>query len=176
MLQITCAFRCNGIWPRSASHWPTPGSLWPAAETVKEVHYEGFDLLSKDMVSPFQAAAAAQAAAQVAAAAGSAPGTAGQPNSAAQHAAAAAKQQAQNSMEGDAWAISMHNAEDHLLRHLNRRKIFAIVKTLRDRHLSFAGSPISNYIIKTLVLYECEKHVSDAEWHEFCLGDRVIGA
>lgn len=84
-------------------------------------------------------------------------------------------QNAQSSMEGDAWAISMTNAEDHLLRHLNRRKVFAILKTLRDRHLNFSGTPISNYIMKTLVLYECEKHVNDTEWHEFCLGDRIIG-
>ncbi|KAI1725270.1 mab-21 protein domain-containing protein [Ditylenchus destructor] len=78
-------------------------------------------------------------------------------------------------MEGDAWAMSMTQAENLLLTHLNRRKVLSILKTLRDRHLDYIDSPISNYIIKTLVLYECEKHVSEAEWGDFCLGDRVIG-
>ncbi|CAD5217411.1 unnamed protein product [Bursaphelenchus okinawaensis] len=149
VVTVTCAFRCNGIWPRSASHWPAPGSSWPAPEIVKEVHYEGFDLLSKDMSGPFQNQLPPQNAAK--------------------------NQAAQSSMESDAWAISMVNAEDHLLRHVNRRMVYAILKTLRDRHLNFAATPVSNYIIKTLVLYECEKHINDAEWHEFCLGDRVIG-
>lgn len=80
-------------------------------------------------------------------------------------------------MEGDAWAISMANAEDILLGNhaTNRHKTYTILKTLRDRHLNFNGSPITNYIMKTLVLYECEKHVSDYEWQDFSLGDRVIG-
>lgn len=47
IVQITCAFRCNGIWPRSASHWPSPnlaGGAWPGPVTAAEVKTEGFDL------------------------------------------------------------------------------------------------------------------------------------
>lgn len=87
----------------------------------------------------------------------------------------------------------MAHAEDILLGNhsTNRHKAYTILKTLRDRHFSFNGSPITNYIMKTLVLYECEKHVSDhgkiffakihflklkfLEWEDYCLGDRVIG-
>lgn len=46
-VQLTCAFRCNGIWPRSVNHWPS--SVWPNQELVKEVQVEGFDLLSKEV-------------------------------------------------------------------------------------------------------------------------------
>uniref|UniRef100_A0A915LCN6 Uncharacterized protein n=1 Tax=Meloidogyne javanica TaxID=6303 RepID=A0A915LCN6_MELJA len=89
IVQLTCAFRCNGIWPRSANHWPSPQIQWPSAEVAKEVRIEGFNLL--------------------------------------------------------------------------------------NRHLNFAGSSVTNYLIKNLVLYECEKHYSDNEWHDFCIGDRLIG-
>jgi len=78
-------------------------------------------------------------------------------------------------MEGDAWMISMTQAEQILLEHINRGRVFSILKTLRDRHLNFAGSSVTNYLIKNLVLYECEKHYSDNEWHDFCIGDRLIG-
>ncbi|KAI6177431.1 Mab-21 domain-containing protein [Aphelenchoides bicaudatus] len=147
VVQVVCAFRCNGIWPRSASHWPGPSIAWPSPELVKEVRYEGFDLLM-----PTQSASAASTSQNK-------------------------QQNPASSMEGDAWAISMANAEDILLGNhtTNRHKTYTILKTLRDRHLNFNGSPINNYIIKTLVLYECEKHSSDHEWQDFCLGDRVIG-
>lgn len=142
IVQITCAFRCNGIWPRSANHWPNAAVGWPTPEVVKEVRCEGFDLLSKEAGFSQQ----------------SAPNK--QPNS---------------TMEGDAWAMNLTQAEDLLLSHLNRRKVFSILKTLRDRHLDYPGSPITNYIMKTLVLFECEKHIGDHEWHDYCMADRVIG-
>jgi hypothetical protein len=71
----------------------------------------------------------------------------------------------------------MNHAEDILLgKHAsNRHKAYTILKTLRDRHLNFTGTPITNYIMKTLVLYECEKHVADHEWEDYSLGDRVVG-
>lgn len=154
IVQITCAFRCNGIWPRSASHWPAASIGWPSSELVKEVRYEGFDLLSKDVSLQAPSSGASTSAA---------------PHN--------KQQNPTSSMEGDAWAISMTHAEDILLGNhaTNRHKAYAILKTLRDRHLNFNGSPITNYIMKTLVLYECEKHVSDQEWQEYSLGDRVIG-
>jgi len=56
-----------------------------------------------------------------------------------------------------------------------RRRSLSILKTLRDRHLDLPGHPVDNYHIRTLVLYECEKHPLDADWDESCLGDRVNG-
>ena len=46
--QISPAFKCAGIWPRSASHWPIPHVPWPNPNLVAEVKTEGFDLLSKE--------------------------------------------------------------------------------------------------------------------------------
>uniref|UniRef100_A0A1I7ZTV5 Mab-21 domain-containing protein n=1 Tax=Steinernema glaseri TaxID=37863 RepID=A0A1I7ZTV5_9BILA len=145
VVQITCAFRCNGIWPRSASQWPSSSVPWPNPSVANEVKNEGFDLFSKE--TPV-----AQAKSQ------------SQQGSA-----------ASSSMEGDAWAMSLTQAENILLRHTNRRKTFSILKCLRDTHLDFPQSPISNYIMKTLLLFECEKHFNDFEWDEMCISDRVIG-
>lgn len=44
VVQITCSFRCNGIWPRSASHWPSPAINWPGPSMATDVKSEGFDL------------------------------------------------------------------------------------------------------------------------------------
>ena len=51
VVQITPAFKCNGVWPRSASHWPIPSIGWPLPAHVAEVKTEGFDLLSKESPS-----------------------------------------------------------------------------------------------------------------------------
>jgi len=37
------------------------------------------------------------------------------------------------------------------------------------------ANPISSYILKTLVLYECEKHPREMEWDESQIGDRITG-
>ena len=37
IVQLTCAFRCNGIWPRSATHWPNTTIPWPNPTTALEV-------------------------------------------------------------------------------------------------------------------------------------------
>ncbi|XP_058811312.1 protein mab-21-like [Topomyia yanbarensis] len=50
IVQITPAFKCTGIWPRSAAHWPIPHIPWPHPALVAEVKSEGFDLLSKESV------------------------------------------------------------------------------------------------------------------------------
>ena len=50
IVQITPAFKCSGIWPRSAAHWPLPHIPWPHPNIVAEVKTEGFDLLSKESV------------------------------------------------------------------------------------------------------------------------------
>ncbi|KAE9554649.1 hypothetical protein FO519_002136 [Halicephalobus sp. NKZ332] len=149
-VQITCSFRCTGIWPRSANQWPSQlNSEWPNPMVVNEVKNEGFDLLSKEVpipVPPQNPASTPQ----------------GTNN----------KQQPGSTMEGDAWAMSMASAENLLLAHSNRQKALSILKTLRDRHLDYPGSPITNYILKTLVLYECEKHQQEHEWFDINLGDR----
>ncbi|VDP83269.1 unnamed protein product [Echinostoma caproni] len=49
ILQITPAFRCSGLWPRSASHWP-PRAQWPSTHLINEVKREGFCLLSQESV------------------------------------------------------------------------------------------------------------------------------
>ncbi|KAH9418976.1 hypothetical protein DERP_011069 [Dermatophagoides pteronyssinus] len=50
-----------------------------------------------------------------------------------------------------------------------RKKCLSILKTLRDRHLDLPGAPINEYHMKTLLLYECEKHPRDTEWEEVCM-------
>ncbi|KAL1129746.1 hypothetical protein AAG570_012690 [Ranatra chinensis] len=117
VVQITPSFKCSGVWPRSAAHWPLPHIPWPHPNLVAEVKTEGFDLLSKEC---------------------------------------AAIQGKQSAMEGDAWVMSF-------------------VETLRDRHLDLPGNPVTGYHLKTLLLYECEKHPREIEWDESCLGDRISG-
>ena len=78
-------------------------------------------------------------------------------------------------MEGDAWVISFTEVENRLLTGGCRRKVLSIMKTLRDNHLDLPGNPITSYILKTLVLYECEKHPREFEWDESAVGDRLNG-
>lgn len=51
IVQITPAFKCAGLWPRSASHWPIPAIPWPHPNIVTEVKTEGFDMLSKECIA-----------------------------------------------------------------------------------------------------------------------------
>ena len=78
-------------------------------------------------------------------------------------------------MEGDAWVISFTEVENRLLTGGCRRKVLSIMKALRDNHLELPGNPITSYILKTLVLYECEKHPREFEWDESAVGDRLNG-
>lgn len=78
-------------------------------------------------------------------------------------------------MEGDAWVLSFNEAENKVLQGASRKKCLSILKTLRDRNLELPGHPITTYHIKTLVLYECEKHPHDYEWDDSNLGDRING-
>ncbi|XP_076343708.1 putative nucleotidyltransferase MAB21L1 [Tachypleus tridentatus] len=136
VVQITPAFRCSGLWPRSAAHWPNPHIPWPTPNLVAEVKAEGFDLLSKDCIF---------------------------------------LQGKQSSMEGDAWLLHFMEAEKTLLSGGCRKKCLSILKTMRDRHLDLPGNPVTSYHLKTLLLYECEKHPRELEWDEACLGDRLNG-
>ncbi|XP_067663174.1 protein mab-21-like 2 [Haliotis asinina] len=136
VVQITPAFRCGGIWCRSAAHWPVPHTPWPNPNLVAEVKTEGFDLLSKESIY---------------------------------------MKDKQSAAEGDAWVMSFRYAEDRLLYGGCRRKCLSILKALRDRHLDQPGQPIMSYHLKTLLLYECEKHPREVEWDDTCLGDRING-
>ncbi|KAK7071770.1 Protein mab-21 [Halocaridina rubra] len=138
VVQITPAFKCAGVWPRSAAHWPSPHVPWPTPSLVAEVKTEGFDLLSKE-------------------------------NAVAGYSTTA------GGLEGDAWVLSFNDAENRLLYGASRKRCLAILKTLRDRHLDLPGDPVPAYAVKTLMLYECEKHPRDAEWDEAALGDRLVG-
>jgi hypothetical protein len=131
VVQITPAFKCGGVWPRSSAAWPQPHIAWPSPHLVAEVKTEGFDLLSKE--SPvLQAAKNNQNNQQPVL-----------PNSIAAVAAAANPQAAQgttsSTMEGDAWVISFAEAEMRLLHGGYRRRCLSILKTLRDRHLDLPG-------------------------------------
>lgn len=137
IVQITPAFKCSGIWPRSASHWPPMHLPWPNANLVAEVKSEGLDLLSKE--SNY------------------------------------AKEKQSSTTEGDAWIISFYHVEEMLLLGGCRQKCLSVLKSLRDKHLDMTGHPVENYHLKTLLLYECEKHPREAEWDETCLGDRING-
>ena len=136
VVQITPAFKCAGLWPRSASHWPIAHIPWPHPNIVAEVKTEGFDMLSKECIG---------------------------------------LQGKQSAMEGDAWALSFIDAENRLLQGGSRKRCLSILKTLRDRHLDLPGNPVTSYHMKTLLLYECEKHPHEAEWDETCIADRING-
>ncbi|XP_001653107.2 protein mab-21-like [Aedes aegypti] len=136
IVQITPAFKCTGIWPRSAAHWPIPHIPWPHPALVAEVKSEGFDLLSKESVI---------------------------------------LQGKNANIEGDAWILHFTEAENRLLQGGYRKRCLSILKTLCDRHLDLPGAPITYYHLKTLLLYECEKHPREAEWDANCIGDRLNG-
>lgn len=79
--------------------------------------------------------------------------------------------------QGDAWVMSFHEAESLLLAGPGcRSKCLSILKTLCDRQLNdLPDKPIDNYQMKTLLMYECEKHPMDCDWIESCIGDRLNG-
>ncbi|TPP59294.1 Protein mab-21 1 [Fasciola gigantica] len=166
ILQITPAFRCSGLWPRSASHWPPsspinsglnalPTTQWPSPHLVNEVKREGFCMLSQESVYT---------------------------------------KDKQASAEGDAWLLDFYDAEERLLASGSRKQCLNILKTLADQHLTgMAGTPIQGhqsgdsaflgmsdrtlqeYDLKTLVLHECEKHPRESEWTVDALPDRING-
>jgi len=51
IVQITPSFKCSGVWPRSAAHWPLMHIAWPHPNLVATVKSEGFDLLSKESLA-----------------------------------------------------------------------------------------------------------------------------
>ncbi|KAL5104449.1 Protein mab-21-like [Taenia crassiceps] len=143
-LQITPAFRCQGLWPRSANHWPSTTStgwlVWPCPRLATEVKHEGFTLLSQE--SAF----------------------------------AKSDKQQQASAEGDAWQLDFYEAEERLLSQGSRQLCLSILTTLLERHLVLNDTRmLHDYLIKTLLLHECEKHPREDEWNEYALPDRING-
>merc|ERR1712130_607306 len=41
VVQITPAFKCNGVWPRSAAQWPSMTMTWPHPNMAAQVKMEG---------------------------------------------------------------------------------------------------------------------------------------
>ncbi|KAL3309216.1 hypothetical protein Ciccas_012238 [Cichlidogyrus casuarinus] len=138
-LQLTPAFRCGGLWPRSASHWPDklPLQIWPTPALVADVKREGFNLLSQESVYT---------------------------------------KDKQASVEGDAWLLDFHGAEERLLSGGTRRKTLALLKALFDvQFKSDSSLTLMEYHLKTLVLFECEKHGEEKDWTNLTLPDRING-
>jgi len=178
VVQITCAFKCSGIWPRSANQWPNSSLQWPNPELVKDVRMEGFDLLSTEIfpqISTNSSGSQCEKKLLLAIPSISSP-TAKTGVLATTATMTATTTTTTTNTEGDAWAMNMENAERVLLAHRNISRAFSILKTLRDKHLEFPGTATTNYILRTLVLWECEKHANDQEWHDYCLSDRIIDA
>merc|ERR1712183_298585 len=138
VVQITPAFKCQGVWPRSAAHWPSMTMPWPHPNLAATVKLEGFDLLSKESIALQQ-------------------------------------KQSSTSMEGDAWIISLHEAESSLMVGGARRRVLSMLKCIRDRHLDLQGNPVTVHVLQTLVLYECEKHPREEDWEDSHIGDRISG-
>ncbi|XP_034395512.1 LOW QUALITY PROTEIN: protein mab-21-like 2 [Cyclopterus lumpus] len=137
VVQITPAFKCTGIWPRSAAQWPMPHIPWPGPNRGSRSQSRGFlTSSSKECYS-----------------------LTGK----------------QSSADSDAWVLQFSEAENRLLMAGCRRSALSVLKTLRDRHLELPGQPLQNYHMKTLLLYECEKHPRETDWDESCLGDRLNG-
>lgn len=69
-----------------------------------------------------------------------------------------------------------------LVCYIDKWKILCIYQLVLKRSSDFwiflyftKGNPVTSYHMKTLLLYECEKHPREAEWDEPCLGDRING-
>ncbi|KAH8275907.1 hypothetical protein KR026_006300 [Drosophila bipectinata] len=159
VVQITPAFKCSGIWPRSAAHWPVPHLPWPHPNIVAEVKTEGFDLLSKESVilqsKNNNNAASMEGDAWV-----------------------LSFFEAENRLlQGKRKILKNSKTSPAIILLLGgcRRRCLSMLKTLRDRHLELPGNPISSYHLKNLLLYECEKHPRDFEWDESCIADRING-
>ena len=61
--------------------------------------------------------------------------------------------QSSTSMEGDAWIISLHEAENLLLVGGARKKVLSILKTIRDRHLDLQVN-IKMTKMRLMMLYD----------------------
>ena len=153
VVNVVPAFKCANTWPRSASSWPSV-KQWPREACVADCKQEGFLLLSKESLIAKEKQQQQQ-----------------QQQLQPMH----QQHQQQSSSEGDSWVISFAENENKLLAGGTRRKCLSILKCLRDRHLDLPGQPVNNYVMKTLVLYECEKHPHDVDWEESNLGDRLNG-
>ena len=77
--------------------------------------------------------------------------------------------------EGDAWVLSFTEAEENLLSGGCRKLCLSLLKVLADKYFDLPGQPIRYHELKTLVLFECEKHPRETEWSDVALLDRING-
>lgn len=78
-------------------------------------------------------------------------------------------------MQPDCWVLSFADAEHRLLQGGHRRRCLSMLKTLRERHLEPCAPAVGVELLRTLLLFECEKHPADADWSEACLPYRLSG-
>ena len=174
VVNVVPAFKCANAWPRSASRWPWV-KQWPCEALANSVKSEGFYLLSKESLASKekQQQHHMQQQLQQQQQQQQQPQSSG--NNSSSSSSGSSGSSCSSSSEGDSWVISFADAEDKLLAGGIRRKCLAILKAMRDKYLDVAGQPITNYVMKTLLLYECEKHPNEAEWEESALADRLNG-
>lgn len=132
VVQITPAFKCSGVWPRSAANWPVAHMPWPHPGLVADVKTEGFDLLSKETPAMTGKQSAMEGDAWVLRLVIGLHFFLGLFLN-------------NGIMIG---CVSFIEAENRLLVGGCRRKCLSILKTLRDRHLDIPANPVTTYIMK----------------------------
>lgn len=148
-VQITPAFRCPGLWPRSASQWITPAlpaCLWPPPDLRETVKRDGFDLLSKECISLQGKQSSMEGDAWVL------------------NFVEAENRLLQGGCRRKTLSILKTLRDRHLVLYVHNN----------NPHKE-KDEPITSYHLKNLVLYECEKHPRDFDWDETCIGDRITG-
>ncbi|BHF64255.1 hypothetical protein SprV_0200725600 [Sparganum proliferum] len=167
-LQITPAFRCQGLWPRSASHWPSnnrsanPNAwmLWPPPRLISEVKHEGFTLLSQESTYIRDKQTSAEGDAWL----------------------LDFHEAEESLLNQGSRQLCLDILTTLVERHLTSNCVTSEEGT-QQQHVDEcygtkigAESPlIYDYYIKTLVLHECEKHPHEEDWTEFTIPDRISG-
>ncbi|VDK79715.1 unnamed protein product [Dibothriocephalus latus] len=165
-LQITPAFRCQGLWPRSASHWPTNNRstnpnvwmVWPPPRLISEVKHEGFTLLSQESTYIRDKQTSAEGDAWLL-----------------------------DFYEAEESLLNQGSRQLclNILTTLVERHLASTSEEGSQQHpvdecygakMAGEGPPlIHDYYIKTLVLHECEKHPQEEDWTEYTIPDRISG-
>ena len=158
VVQITPAFKCSGVWPRSAAHWPIPHMPWPHPGLVADVKTEGFDLLSKET-----------------------PAMTGKQSAMEGDAWVLSFIEAENRLlvggcRRKCLSILKTLRDRHLDIPANPVTTYIMKVTIQQKAAGFFKFKYFFLAIpQTLLLYECEKHPREQEWDESCLGDRING-
>lgn len=162
VVQITPAFKCSGVWPRSAAHWPIPHTPWPHPGLVADVKTEGFDLLSKET-----------------------PAMTGKQSAMEGDAWVLSFIEAENRLlvggcRRKCLSILKTLRDRHLDIPANPVTTYIMKVCTTQNGFTIRGSYMRRPTClsthwQTLLLYECEKHPREMEWDESCLGDRING-